>query len=328
LTTTIGLPTALMDPYYRSFWKPFFEELGLSVIETGATTKAILNKGIRFSVPEICAPMKIYTGHVADLLDRGVDLIYIPRFISIKKGDTFCPKFLGLPDMLKYTIPNLSPKMLTHYINAKQDNIASFKNYAAIGRRFTNSYRKINNAIKAGCEKWLEFRKYCILNKYNCQMANEKVFNGKTVLIKDLPIKIGVIGYVYNVYDDILSMNILNRLYQLGVNAVTFEMLGNEVINHHLYDFKKTLFWTFSNNLYATAYRFFNDPTIDGVIHVTAFGCGPDSFLGKLLELDSNQYQKPFMTIRVDEHTGENHLQTRVEAFIDMITKNKPLKTA
>lgn len=326
--TTIGLPTALMHPYYRSFWKPFFEELGLAVIETGPTTKAILNKGIRFSVPEICAPMKIYTGHVVDLLDRGVDWVYIPRFISIKKGDTFCPKFLGLPDMLKYTIPHLSPKMLTHCLKSKQDNIANFKNYVEIGKQFTLSYSKIKRAINAGHEKWLEFRKYCLLDKYNCQMANEKVFTGKPAVKNDLPLKIGVIGYVYNVYDHTLSMDILNRLYQLGANTVTFEMLGNEEIDQYLRGYKKALFWTFSNNLLASAYRFFSDATIDGVIHVTAFGCGPDSFLGKLLELDSNQYQKPFMTIRVDEHTGESHLQTRVEAFIDMIAKNKSLGTA
>jgi predicted nucleotide-binding protein (sugar kinase/HSP70/actin superfamily) len=169
----------------------------------------------------------------------------------------------------------------------------------------------------------MKFRRYCLLENLNCQAANEKVFSEKQVSPQDLPLKIGVIGYVYNVYDCVLSMDILNRLRQLGASSVTFEMLKNNEINRPLHGLRKTLFWTFSKNLLGTAYQFFNDPTIDGIIHVTAFGCGPDSFLGKILELDSAKYAKPLMTIRIDEHSGENHLQTRVEAFVDMISKAK-----
>ncbi|MCL6591518.1 MAG: acyl-CoA dehydratase activase-related protein [Firmicutes bacterium] len=319
----IGLPAALMHIYYRSFWKPFFEELGLTVVETGPATKAILNKGIRYSVPEICAPMKIYTGHVVDLLEREVDLVYVPRFISIKKGDTFCPKFLGLPDMLKHLIPHLGPKLLTHHVKGNQDNIAGLNNYLEIGRKFADSDRKVKRAIKAGYEKWLEFRNYCRLEKLNCQAANEKVFKARQISPADLPLKIGVLGYVYNVYDCILSMDILTRLRQLGADSVTFEMLKDNEINRHLHGLRKNLFWTFSKNLMGAAYQFFNDPSIDGIIHVTAFGCGPDAFLGKILELDSVKYEKPLMTIRIDEHSGENHLQTRIEAFVDMIAKAK-----
>jgi predicted nucleotide-binding protein (sugar kinase/HSP70/actin superfamily) len=143
----------------------------------------------------------------------------------------------------------------------------------------------------------------------------------KDLKVHDSALRIGVIGYVYNVYDNFISMDVLNKLRQLGADPVTFEMLDQKVIDLQLRKFPKTLFWTFSNKLLAGAYHFFEDPTYDGLIHVTAFGCGPDSFLGKVLELDSANYGKPFMTVRIDEHTGENHLQTRVEAFVDMIAK-------
>jgi len=41
--------------------------------------------------------------------------------------------------------------------------------------------------------------------------------------------------------------------------------------------------------------------------------------------LDSDTYNKPFLTMRVDEHSGENHLQTRIEAFVDMLKRKKRL---
>jgi predicted nucleotide-binding protein (sugar kinase/HSP70/actin superfamily) len=319
----IGIPTALLHPFYISFWKTFFEGLGQETIQTPATNKAILDKGVRHSVPEICVPMKIYTGHVVELLDQQVDYVYIPRFISIWKNDTFCPKFLGLPDMLRQTVPELGSKMLTHHINVKTDDISESEEYMTIGRYFTDDRHRIKQAIQQAREKWLAFRNECLLQQYDCRQANERVLLGKKSKTEKLALKIGVIGYVYNVYDNFISMDILNRLRELGAEVVTFEMLDQEIIQKQLKRFPRTLFWTFSNKLLAGAYHFFEDSSYDGVIHVTAFGCGPDSFLGKILELDSAKFRKPFMTVRIDEHTGENHLQTRVEAFVDMIAKKK-----
>ncbi|HEX7712779.1 MAG TPA: acyl-CoA dehydratase activase-related protein [Bacillota bacterium] len=318
----VGLPSALANPFYISFWKTYFSELGVTVEETGATTKAILDKGVRHSVPEICIPVKAYTGHVVELLDRGADLIYIPRFVSIRKGDTFCPKFLGLPDMLKCTVPGLESRLLTHHLQSNTEDIATETNYLNIGEIFTTDTGKIKTAIRKGRTKWLEFRKLCYSKNYNCQTANEYLLDGKTATSKQSPVKIGVIGYVYNIYDSIIGMDILTRLNDLGVQPITFEMLDSMTLEKQLRRFPKNLFWAFSNKLLAAAYSFFEDPEIAGVIHVTAFGCGPDSFLGKVLALDSAKYNKPFLTVRVDEHTGESHLQTRIEAFTDMILKN------
>lgn len=321
----IGLPSALINPFYISFWKTFYRELGLEVVETGQTTKEILDKGIRHSVPEICVPIKIYAGHVKHLLDKGVDYVYVPRMITIREGDTFCPKFLGLPDMVKYTIPGLENKMITHHVKSKTDDIASPENYLEIGRLFTEDENEIKRALESARLKWTKFRELCI-DGYNCHEANSIIFDGKKERKKTNEIKIGVIGYVYNVYDNFISMDILNRLDQLGADTITFEMIDNNEVERQLSRFRKNLFWTFSNKLMAGAYNMFEDESIDGVIHVTAFGCGPDSFLGKILEIDSAKYRKPFMTVRVDEHTGESHIQTRIEAFVDMIARKKQRK--
>ncbi|HEX7714906.1 MAG TPA: acyl-CoA dehydratase activase-related protein [Bacillota bacterium] len=320
----VGLPSALLNPFYSVFWRIFFTELGVEVVESGPTTKSVLDKGVRHSVPEICIPIKIYTGHVQELLDRGVDLVYIPRFVSIRRGDTFCPKFLALPDMLKCTIPDLSGRMLTHHLTSRNDDIATLSNYQEIGARFTSNPNRIKAAIHAARDQWLEFRRLCYSRDYNCQTANAKLAGGKDLKTAPHPVRIGVIGYVYNVYDGFISMDILQRLTNLGVRPVTFEMLDENELRGKLRRDPKDLFWTFSNKLWAAANMFFEDPAITGVIHVTAFGCGPDSFLGKVLALEALKYNKPFLTVRVDEHTGESHLQTRIEAFTDMILKKSP----
>ena len=92
----IGIPKALLFYYYYPLWKVFFEELGFEVIISQNTTKELIDKGIKVSVPEICVPIKIFNGHVLELLDSNVDYIFIPRMMNIRKGEFFCPRITCL----------------------------------------------------------------------------------------------------------------------------------------------------------------------------------------------------------------------------------------
>lgn len=319
----VGIPRALLYYYYYPLWKTFFERLGCEVVTSGKTTKELIDKGIKASVPEICVPIKILNGHVLELLDSGVDHVFIPRMMSIRKGEFFCPKFMGLPDMVRYSLPGAQEKVLYPKISSLSDDISDDELYLGLGEVLGVSHKQIKEALKEGREVWKKFR-----NKskegYTIAEAMDYVMAGKEPeRQEDRTITIGLMGYVYDVYDEFVSMGVVDKLREMGVKVLTFEMMDEDMLDRELDSMKKRLFWTFSNKLLAAGYRFLKDKNIDGVIHVTAFGCGPDSLIGKLMEIDSIEYGKPFMTIRVDEHTGENHLLTRIEAFVDMIQRKK-----
>ena len=57
---------------------------------------------------------------------------------------------------------------------------------------------------------------------------------------------------------------------------------------------------------------------IDGVIHVTALPVGR-ILVDRVMEFQAKKYGVPFMSIMVDEHTGEGGVKTRIEAFLDML---------
>lgn len=128
----IGIPRSLLYYYYYPFWQTLFKELGMELILSEANSGDLLNQGAKEAVPEICVPMKVYVGQVLNLLEKGVELIYIPRFVSIRKGITFCPKFLGLPDMLMNSLSGLDGKILTHEIRSRTDDISAYRNYALL----------------------------------------------------------------------------------------------------------------------------------------------------------------------------------------------------
>ncbi len=325
----IGIPHSLLYAYYFPFWKTYFEELGFEIVTTPNTNKSIIAKGVKISVAEICVPIKIYMGHVMELLEQeDIDLVFVPRFVSISKGQYFCPKFMGLPDMVRHTIKGAEERLLMPHIKTSSDDITPAFKDNIFGSKFALSPAKNKKALEKAQDTWLRFREMS-RKGYTIMEASDIALGKREDKLDCCPneeegeVTIGLIGYVYNVYDPYISMDILLRLREMGVKIKTYEMLEERDFERHLQSMDKTLFWTFSDKLFAAGYHFYNDDEVDGLIHVSAFACGPDSLLGKLLELDSTVYNKPFMTVRVDEHTGENHLQTRIEAFVDMIKRKK-----
>ena len=71
---------------------------------------------------------------------------------------------------------------------------------------------------------------------------------------------------------------------------------------------------------------FFQDDKIDGVITLTAFGCGPDSLMVEDIKRKAKNFNKPLLNLTIDEHTGEAGFITRLEAFCDMLYRNKRAK--
>ncbi|WP_350344489.1 acyl-CoA dehydratase activase-related protein [Proteinivorax tanatarense] len=324
----VGIPQGLLHWYYYPFWKVYFEELGFETITSLPTTKEIVDQGVKHSVPELCVPIKIYMGHVINLLEQQVDYIFVPRFESIEKGKYFCPKFMGLPDLIRHYFDGVEDKLIMPTIKAKSDNIAKAKAFKDVAKQLGVSQKKNKQALKAAESSWMEFRELC-QKGYLATEAMDILFNKKERVLKEQKnVTLGVIGYVYNLYDPYVSMDILTKFRDMGVNVKTFEMEDPKVLNQRISDMDKNLFWTFSNRLYSAGYKFYEYPEVDGIIHVTAFGCGPDAMLGKILEYESERYKKPFMTVRIDEHSGENHLQTRIEAFVDMIIRKKDKRGA
>lgn len=321
----IGLPQALVYYYYFPFWEKFFTSLGCEVIISEPTNGKMLEKGIKVTVSELCVPIKIFNAHVINLLEKNVDYVFVPRFISVK-DEYFCPKFLGLVEMVKFSIPNSEEKILTFNIKVKKEDYGSVSLYYQIAEKLGVTKKQIKSAYIEAEKYFQEFR---ALSKQGWTITEAKnILDGAKLTPSKGELTIGVMGYVYNVYDKFISMDILKRLREKGIKVVTFEMLDDKIIDNPKEDTNKPLFWIFARKIYNAGRYLIQNKLIDGMIHVTAFACGPDSVIGKMFEIDFADSGIPFMTIRVDEHTGENHLQTRIEAFTDMLIRKNARKTS
>lgn len=317
----IGIPRALLFYYYYPLWKGFFKALGLEVVVSSKTTKAVLDNGVKMSVDDACLPVKLYFGHVLDLKDK-VDYLFIPRMVSVEKKAYICPKFLGLPDMIRHNIPDLPPIIdVTVNMSRKEKNL--YRSFAEVGRIFARNPLVVRRAYKKGLEELERFGRLNSLG-FLPHEAIEEMDRGLVAQnfahSQPKALNIALVGHGYNIYDTYISMNVIGKLREMGVRVVTPDNLKENIIEQKSGELPKRLFWTLGKRMIGAAFHFMGSDSIDGIIHVASFGCGPDSFTGEIIERHLRRRGSiPYLNLTIDEHTGEAGVITRLEAFVDMI---------
>ena len=289
----IGIPRALYYYKHPELWKTFFEFLGYETVISPKTNKEILNKGVKVSESESCFSIKIFNGHVADIKDKA-DYIFIPRIRSLRKRYVNCPKFLALSDSTRAIFKG------TRFLSTNIDlNRIGIKNSLfRLGFKLTKNPFRILNATKKA-----------IKAEKNHKKELHQVFDKK---IKSKNKKIVLISHPYNLYDNFINLNIIKKLESLGAEVITIDTVP---FKHE----KTELHWDFANDI-LNSVDYIKDKNIQGVVQLTTFNCGCDSIIKELVEERFSKSKIPYMSIIVDEHTGEAGIITRLEAFVDSLT--------
>lgn len=321
---TVGVPRTLFYYTYFPLWRRFLEELGARVVVSSPSSKAILDAGVQAAVGDACVPIKLMHGHVADLAARGVDFIFLPRLTCTNRRTVYCPKFLGLPDMIAST-----PEPLPEIIDARYDarrGPGEMRRWAlAVGGRLGADPDRILAALRAAQAEQRRYEGRLRLDlDPEVAMGDGQADGPGTGGGEGL--RIAVIGYPYLVFDQFVNLDLLARLRELGVRLRFAQSVSQADIDRQRMQMSKDIFWTFSEETAAAGCHFLERPDlVDGVIHLTAFGCGPDSIVNKLLVLRAHEQEArvPLMSLQIDEHTGETGVRTRLEAFIDLARRRR-----
>ncbi|MEG6616285.1 acyl-CoA dehydratase activase-related protein [Peptococcaceae bacterium 1198_IL3148] len=329
MSVKVGIPRALLYYYYYPLWKDFFESLGCEVVLSDKSNKGILDSGIKNTVDEACLPVKLAFGHVKNLADKPVDYIFIPRLVSVAYKEYICPKFLGFPDMARQNIVGL-PAVIDTTISFMRKRHNVDQAYKQLGKKFSGNPIKVRQAYHKGLRALAKYNQL-LLKGHLPEEAMSIMYDRSAKASQVKPcgdLNIAIIGHPYNIYDPYISMNIIKRLQSMGVVVVTPDHLSEDEVRHQAGRLPKKLFWTLGQRMIGAGYHYAESEDIDGIIHIAAFGCGPDSMTGELIERNIRGSTKlPFLNLTLDEHTGEAGVITRLEAFLDMVRwKNSPKK--
>ncbi|MFA7203800.1 MAG: acyl-CoA dehydratase activase-related protein [Candidatus Caldatribacteriota bacterium] len=320
----IGIPYALYFYEYYPLWKEFLTRLGAEVVLSNPTNKKILDLGIRSALSEVCLPVKIFYGHVLSLSDE-VDYLLIPRMVCIEKGAFFCPKIIGLPDMVKNSLESLCP-LVSPVIDVRKPYSTWKNSLLQVGQLVTDNTVEISRAFSIS---WENFQKSYFDNLLlpcdgNSNFSEKNTSSPKKPLKdREIPVNIAVLGHDYLIDDSYINLDLINKLKKMNVNVFTPSMVHPGIVKNQLKKLYKPIFWSLSRRVVGAAYYYF-EKQVEGVIHLTSFECGEDSMVGELIHHQSQKYPGVAYTEFVfDEHSGEAGINTRIEAFLDMIRRRK-----
>ena len=144
---------------------------------------------------------------------------------------------------------------------------------------------------------------------------------GKNMLqqLESDPNQIAVVIFArsYNGFVEEANMGIPHKLASRGILVIPFDFLlfNNEKSKRHMY-------WGMGQRILQVARMVKKHPQLFGTF-VTNFSCGPDSFIiGYFRDIMG---RKPSLTLELDSHTADAGLETRIEAFIDIISSYRQL---
>lgn len=321
----IGIPRAMSFYNNYPFYFGFFNDLGIKIVLSDVTTKQTMSAGAGLVVTETCLPIKVFIGHILNLLNKGVDKIFVPSLQSIDNKIYNCSKIRGLPDLVRNVVKQPFTMIeATLDKSAKNHGLYDFLAEAVKPYGITDM-EKIKKASKAG---WRCYNNFHVMTKSGMSYtkALSYALQGKVVItnkVKEYPISVALVGHGYNIYDERVCMKIFDKLEKMDVQVSTSLQLSDEQLDEGITSLGNDKYWANEDEMTGTAGHFMKDNKIDGVITITAFGCGPDSLMVERITRRAKQFNKPLLNLTIDEQTGEAGFVTRLEAFVDMLFRKK-----
>jgi len=315
---TVGFPRGVFLLGMFPMFHTFFKELGFNVLLSANTNEKIVDLSHKYPLGETCYPVKLISGHVANLIEKKVDYIFLPSLHSTASKGSYSKQNFGCVYM------QLLPKMIKKIINfnfqktkfvspeisfqlGKKHVVKTFLDMGKkLGKNEIQTQKALQKAMVAGqsFEKNLKQESKKKLAKLK---LNEKVF---VIICK---------GYVAD--DSVLNMKIPQKLNEMGYQNIFFyDLPESDLANDY-----PNLNWTFGKKTLEAA-KIIREYSNFYAIYLTNNGCGADTALVHYFK--EIMGEKPFLNIELDEHSSEVGIITRLEAFINSLKKENKEKNS
>ncbi|MBQ6421133.1 MAG: hypothetical protein IJK02_08685 [Clostridia bacterium] len=320
-----------------------------------AITKRTMELGNRHSPDFVCSPFKFTLGCFLEAIEAGADTLvqvggvvacrlkyygalqekiikdlgYDITFVNLANADREHPRsFLSLIRMLNpdYSLPKILHTGVTvlamlealDRTQARLNRNVGFEvkdgDYDRAFGRFLQRLRQADNNV------------FSVLRIYG---RTKKEMEAIPVEIPDDPIRIAMIGEYYTVMDDYSSHNIEKKMAKYGMYVERWMNVSNTLVHYSAPKRRKVIkdyvkydmgVTTTSNIGFALdcAKRGF-----DGIIHLKSFGCTPEIDAMPVLRNICSDYDVPILFFSFDCQNADTGIETRLEAFYDMIKMKK-----
>ncbi len=306
----IGMNRSLLMNTWFPLFNTFFKEMGFGVrLPEKFDPDAIEQKGAPF-----CHPVELAHGGLGELLKLKTDHIFLPhlRSMPLKSGDRSCTCVLvqGEPYYLKSAFPELEKRSLLipviHMQNGEEQLRKALLQTAA---KLKVNVQQALDALEAAIAEQEQFFS-------DLRIKGEEFMAGLNSRSQQAMV---LFGRPYNAFSSWANKSIPAKFATRGVEIIPCDMLprsekcGNEL----------NMYWATGELIMDAAKLVAEHPRLFGT-YITNFSCGPDSFL--LGHFRKVMGRKPSLTLELDSHTADAGIETRIEAFLDIVDGFRRMK--
>ncbi len=308
---TVGVPYVLVVHKLFPMIKSYFEALGFNVLLSNDTNETTITLAQQYAQAETCYPVKLIYGHMAELAQKSVDYIFLPRILTMKHECSHVYHNYGCVFM------QTAPQMVFDSMHLGEKGIKLLSPVFSLdfGQK-AMAAAMIGTGVFLGKNKAL-CAKALLSGAMAVRKHTEQVENlGKELLHSLRPDEkvLVMVTRTYGIDDPILNMGIPQELLKRGYKVITLSHIPAHSMD--ISDEYENLYWPFGQHIISGAKLIRNHPNLYAV-YLTNHGCGPDTMLSHLFRQEMGD--KPYLSIEVDEHFSKVGVITRIEAFISSL---------
>ena len=309
---TVGIPFVLLIHKFFPMANAFFKDLGFNVLLTDPTSEETIRLSQQYARGETCYPVKLIYGHMVQLMERGVDCIFLPSVHTMKHETSHAVYNYGCVYM------QTAPRSIARALRLEEQ-----------GTRLLNPVFDLDFGKEAMAAAMLSMGKELGFSKPRCLKAlmsgaaavrrhTERVEKQGRLLLDSLTPEDKVLVLItrnYGISDPVLNMGIPELLLQRGYKVITLSHLPAHDLDISA-DYPN-LYWPFGQHILSGIKLVAHHPNLYAV-YLTNHGCGPDSMLSHMVRQEMGE--KPYLQIEVDEHFSKVGVITRIEAFLNSLS--------
>ena len=311
----IGIPRVLNMYEDFPFWFTFFNQLGCEVVLSDYTTKDQYNKAID-TIPSdtACYPAKAVHGHIRDLAQAQVDLIWYPCIQHGPKefsrdNNYHCPMVISYPELIRNNMQDVmgkTPFYAPFLPLADKKSLVPALVKALKELPFSKS--EISSAVDAA---WAEQEK--------CK-ADYREMTKKTVsrLVAEQVPTIVLAGRPYHL-DSGINHGIPELITSLGMAVLTEDgvaPLGKDIKHLRVVDQ-----WSYHSRLYHAA-EFVSRTEGFQIVELNSFGCGLDSIVADQVKDILSAKHKIHTLLKIDEGTNLGAVTIRLRSLQSVMERS------
>lgn len=316
----VGLPRVLNMYEDYPFWHEFFTSLGFDVVLSDKSSREIYEKGIAtISSETACYPAKITHGHIENLLEKNIDILFYPAvFYEYKQFDRAqnhmnCPVVSGYPDVIKNNVDGLkNVKYMAPYLSFESEKIIGdrlveiFEGYEHNG--FVLKKNQIINAVKNAWVKQAEYHED-IRKKGREILEYVHINNEKAIVLAGRP---------YHIDPEI------NHGIPELIESMRIPVLSEDALAYSTEDLEnKTRVldqWSYHARLYRAAEFVGKDPCLQ-LVQLNSFGCGLDAVTTDQVQDILEANGKIYTLLKIDEVSNLGAVKIRIRSLIQALSQ-------